>query len=151
FQRQEAQEVDAPALGAANDGDPTAKARQRRLVIMGGIVVVAAAAGIYILSHTLGSEDAHVAPVDQTQVVSVVSLTAHAFTPHVSLLGEVRPKQDIHIFPTAQGVRVLELMADEGQMVRAGQPLARLDVAMANAQTSAARASVAEAESNALR
>src|SRR6185312_12782204 len=90
-------------------------------------------------------------PVDQTQVVSVVPLAAHSFTPHVSLLGEVRPKQDIHVYPTAQGVRVLQVLADEGDMVRAGQPLARLDVALANAQTSAARASVAEAQSNAVR
>jgi RND family efflux transporter MFP subunit len=137
-------------LEAAND-DPGAKARQRRLVIVGGVVMLAAAVGIYVLSHTLGSDDAHVPPVDQTQVVSVVPLAAHAFTPHVALLGEVRPKRDIHVFATASGVRVLQVLADEGDMVRQGQPLARLDVAMAAAQTSAAQASVAEAESNALR
>jgi RND family efflux transporter MFP subunit len=78
-------------------------------------------------------------------------LTAHPFRPHVALLGEVRPKRDIHVFATASGVRVLQLLADEGDTVRQGQPLARLDVAMAAAQTSAAQASVAEAASNALR
>lgn len=137
------------ASEAAND-DPAAKRRRRRIVIFGGAISLAAAVGIYVMSH-LAAEDAHAPPVDQTQVVSVAALTAHAFTPRVSLLGEVRPKHDIHVFAPASGVRVLQLLADEGDMVRAGQPLARLDTALANAQTSAARASVAEAESNALR
>ncbi|MBS0384541.1 MAG: efflux RND transporter periplasmic adaptor subunit [Proteobacteria bacterium] len=140
----------SPPPEAAND-DPVAKARRRRIVIMGGVVTLAAAIGIYVLSHFIGAEENRSPPVDQTQVVSVVALTAHAFTPHVSLLGEVRPKRDIHVFAPASGVRVLQLLADEGDTVRQGQPLARLDVALASAQTSAARASVAEAESNALR
>jgi HlyD family secretion protein len=55
------------------------------------------------------------------------------------------------VFATASGVRVLQVLADEGDLVRQGQPLARLDVAMATAQTSAAQASVAEAASNAVR
>lgn len=139
-----------PLLEAAND-DPAAKARRRRIVMLGGAITLAAAIGIYVMSHVIGAEESRSPPVDQTQVVSVLPLTAHAFTPHVSLLGEVRPKRDIHVFAPASGVRVLQLLADEGDMVRAGQPLARLDIALSNAQTSAARASVAEAESNALR
>jgi RND family efflux transporter MFP subunit len=118
---------------------------------LGGAIILAAAVGLYVMSHIIGAEESRSPPVDQTQVVSVVPLTAHAFTPHVSLLGEVRPKRDIHVFAPASGVRVLQLLADEGDMVRQGQPLARLDVALATAQTSAARAAVAEAESNALR
>ena len=137
-------------LEAAND-DPGAKGRRQRLLVISIIVVLATAVGIYVMSHALGGEDAHAPAVDQTQVVSVVPLAAHPFTPHVSLLGEVRPKRDIHVFATASGVRVLQVLADEGDMVRQGQPLARLDTAMAAAQTSAAQASVAEAESNALR
>jgi HlyD family secretion protein len=135
---------------AAND-DPAVKARRRRIVLLGGAIALAAAVGIYIMSHVIGAEENRSPPVDQTQVVSVVPLAAHAFTPHVALLGEVRPKRDIHVFATASGVRVLQLLADEGDMVRQGQPLARLDTAMANAQTSSAQASVAEAQSNAVR
>ena len=152
FQRQPETEeaISASPPEAAND-DPVAKARRRRIVILGGAVALAAAVGIYIMSHVVGAEENRSPPVDQTQVVSVVPLQAHAFTPHVALLGEVRPKRDIHVFATASGVRVLQVLADEGDTVRAGQPLARLDVAMAAAQTSAAQASVAEAESNAVR
>ena len=152
FQRQpetEEETIAAPPE-AAND-DPVAKARRRRIVIMGGLITLAVAVGIYVMSHVIGAEENRSPPVDQTQVVSVVPLAAHAFTPHVALLGEVRPKRDIHVFATASGVRVLQLLADEGDTVRQGQPLARLDVAMATAQTSAAQASVAEAQSNAVR
>jgi len=152
FQRQPETEeaISASPPEAAND-DPVARGRRRRIVILGGALTLAAAVGIYIMSHVIGAEENRSPPVDQTQVVSVVPLQAHAFTPHVALLGEVRPKRDIHVFATASGVRVLQVLADEGDTVRAGQPLARLDVAMANAQTSAAQASVAEAESNAVR
>ena len=48
-------------------------------------------------------------------------------------------------------MRILELLVDEGQTVRAGQPMARLDTALAQAQTRAAQASVAEAQSAAVR
>ena len=150
FQRQPEDEVANTTIEAAND-DPGASARRRRIVIVAGIVVLAVAIGIYAMSHIIGAEENRSPPVDQTQVVSVMPLTAHPFTPHVALLGEVRPKRDIHVFATASGVRVLQLLADEGDTVRQGQPLARLDVAMATAQTSAAQASVAEAASNALR
>jgi RND family efflux transporter MFP subunit len=150
FQRQPDEDDANPVIEAAND-DAGAKARRRRIVIMAGVLALAAAIGIYAMSHIIGAEENRSPPVDQTQVVSVMPLTAHPFTPHVALLGEVRPKRDIHVFATASGVRVLQLLADEGDTVRQGQPLARLDVAMATAQTSAAQASVAEAASNALR
>src|SRR4051812_42901807 len=94
---------------AAND-DPAVKARRRRIVLLGGAIALAAAVGIYIMSHVIGAEENRTPPVDQTQVVSVVPLAAHAFTPHVALLGEVRPKRDIHVFATASGVRVLQLL-----------------------------------------
>ncbi len=151
FQRQPEAEAEIAAPPEAANDDPVAKARRRRIVVLGGLVTLAVAAGIYIMSHVIGAEENRSPPVDQTQVVSVLPLASHAFTPHVSLLGEVRPKRDIHVFATASGVRVLQVLADEGDMVRQGQPLARLDVAMATAQTSAAQASVAEAQSNALR
>jgi RND family efflux transporter MFP subunit len=45
----------------------------------------------------------------------------------------------------------MALLVDEGAKVHAGQPLARLDTTLANAQIQAAQANVAEAASNALR
>jgi HlyD family secretion protein len=45
----------------------------------------------------------------------------------------------------------MQLMVDEGDTVRAGQPMARLDAALSQAQTRGAQASVAEAQSAAVR
>jgi RND family efflux transporter MFP subunit len=45
----------------------------------------------------------------------------------------------------------MQILVDEGDMVRQGQPMARLDAALSQAQTRAAQASVAEAESGAVR
>jgi RND family efflux transporter MFP subunit len=141
----------ASPLGADAQPDEAARRRRMRLIRLGGLAAAAIILAIFVLTHLPGRDDIQAAPVNQTQVVSVVPLTAHGFAPHVSLLGEVRPKHDIHVFAPASGVRVLQLLADEGDMVRQGQPLARLDTALATAQIRAAQASVAEAESNALR
>src|SRR5262249_28919538 len=51
----------------------------------------------------------------------------------------------------ATGVRILELLVDEGDEVRTGQPMARLDTALSAAQTRAAEASVAQARSASVR
>ena len=151
FQRSE----ETPSPLAANEtsvDDPAAVRRRWRLVGFAGIVIVAAAVVIYLIAHVFTEQaPPQAAVVSQTQVVSVISVTQHGFTPHVSLLGEVRPKRDIHVFAPASGVRVLQLMADEGDVVHAGQPLARLDTAVAVAQTTAAQANVAGAQSDALR
>jgi HlyD family secretion protein len=140
-----------PPLGADVTSDETARRRRMRLVRLAGLAAVGVIAAIAVLTHLPSGDNIQAAPVNQTQVVSVVPLAAHDFSPHVSLLGEVRPKVDIHVFAPASGVRVLQLLADEGDTVRQGQPLVRLDTALATAQTRAAQASVAEAESNALR
>ena len=150
FQRSE----ETPSPLVANETsveDPAAAGRRRRIVSLAAIGLAAVAAAIYVASHFLAEQAPSQASVSQTQVVSVIQVAQHGFTPHVSLLGEVRPKRDIHVFAPASGVRVLQLLADEGDTVRAGQPLARLDTAVANAQTTAAQANVAGAESDALR
>jgi RND family efflux transporter MFP subunit len=69
----------------------------------------------------------------------------------ISLSGEARPIRDILVAAPATGVRILQLLVDEGDYVREGQAMARLDTALATAQTRAAQASVAEAESSAIR
>jgi RND family efflux transporter MFP subunit len=150
FQRSE----ETPSPLANNDDAERAAATRRRwrLVRLAGIALAAVAVVIFLVTHFL-TEGAppQTAAVSTTQVVSVATVSQHGFTPDVALLGEVRPKRDIHVFAPASGVRVLQLLADEGDMVRAGQPLARLDTAVSNAQTTAAQANVAGAESDALR
>lgn len=144
-------------LGKAPDAveealDPEAvKARRRRLVMIAGAVLVGLMAVIYVLTHFVGRSPAPVASVNATQAVTAITVGAQEFNPRITLTGEARPVRDIHVFAPASGVRVLQLLADEGDQVRAGQPLARLDTSLATAQIRNAQASVAEAQSAAQR
>lgn len=127
------------------DADSAAKTRRLRVVLMFGGGIAAAALGVYALSHSGGS-DTEIAKVDRTQAVTAVILEDRTFNPRVALQGEARPRRDFQVYAPASGVRILQLLADEGDVVRQGQPLARLDTALSNAQLAAAQASVASAE-----
>src|SRR5262249_17510886 len=85
------------------------------------------------------------------QAVTVITTATSSFQPTIALNGEARPVRDIQVAAPATGVRILQLMVDEGDVVREGQPMARLDTRLAQAQIRAAQASVAEAESAAVR
>ncbi len=133
------------------EGDDAAKKRRRRVVILGAAAIATAGVGVYALSHSGGGGEEKAAHVDRTQAVTAIAITSHEFHPRVALQGEARPRRDFQVYAPASGVRILQLLADEGDYVRAGQPLARLDTALSNAQSSAAQASVASAEAAATR
>ena len=144
----------AEPIAAPETDDPDAqraKSRRRRLVLMSVLAFSGASAGIYALTHLNSTPPPHVTPAETAQAVTVVETASRQFHPRVTLNGEARPTRDIHVYSPSSGVRVLELLADEGDQVRAGQALARLDIALSDAQIAAARASVAEAESTAVR
>ncbi|MBL8551985.1 MAG: efflux RND transporter periplasmic adaptor subunit [Hyphomonadaceae bacterium] len=142
--------VPPPTEASEVEADGTEKPPRKRLTlyIVGG--VVAAAGAIYALTH-LGHAPTERAPIDQMQAVTIARVAERTFTPKVSLSGEARPVRDIHVVAPTSGVRILEILADEGDTVRAGQPLARLDTAVSNAQTRSAQAAVAQANSAAVR
>ncbi len=142
-------DIDEPVLDPA-EAD-RAKNRRRRIVLLSALAIGGVGVGIFALTHIGPPPPPHQSPADTAQAVSVSEIGSRAFQPSISLTGEARPKQDIHVFAPTSGVRVMQLLADEGAHVRAGQPLARLDVNLANAQIQAARASVSEAEAAALR
>lgn len=144
------------ARGAGEDawrkatGDPDDPSHRRRVLTLlaGGIVAIVVV--LFVLSRLGGDNAAHT-PVDTAQAVTVVTTLTRQIQPTVSLSGEARPVRDIQVAAPTSGVRILQLMVDEGDMVRAGQPMARLDSSLAQAQIRAAQASVAEAESAAVR
>jgi len=135
-------ETEAPA--------PEASRRNWRLVGITFAVIFAVAAALFVLTR-LGGVDSEGAAPDPRQAVTVISVAARPFTPTIALSGEARPVRDIHVVAPAAGVRILELLADEGQTVRQGQVLARLDTAVANAQIRTSQAAVAEARAAAIR
>lgn len=124
--------------------------RRRNVLILAGLVALAVLAVIFVVSR-LGGEGAARQDVDVRQAVTSIVVEPRAFSSVVSLNGEARPKRDIQVSAPATGVRILEILVDEGDTVRAGQPMARLDTALSGAMTRAAEASVAEARSASVR
>jgi HlyD family secretion protein len=114
------------------------------LVIWGGAGAIMAAFAVVFVANHVGSSHSK-ATVPQPPAVTVITIGESELLRDISLAGEARPKDDVRVFARAQGVRILELLVDEGAVVSAGQPLARLDSRLAGAQTQAAQAAVAEA------
>jgi RND family efflux transporter MFP subunit len=129
---------------------PTEEGRRRRVLMIFGAGIVGIIIVMAVLSR-MGGETAVHTEVSTAQAVSVITVSTQNFTPAISLNGEARPVRDIQVTAPASGVRILEILVDEGDTVRQGQAMARLDTNLAQAQTRAAQASVAEAESAAVR
>jgi HlyD family secretion protein len=136
------------AVMHADDAD--AKRRRRRILIFSGLGLIAAIAIIATISR-LGGDPSVGTEVPPGQAVTVITTATSSFQPTIAINGEARPIRDIQVTAPATGVRILQLMVDEGDNVREGQPMARLDTNLAQAQIRAAQASVAEAESAAVR
>ncbi|ANP45631.1 efflux RND transporter periplasmic adaptor subunit [Candidatus Viadribacter manganicus] len=133
----------------ATDAPDQNKRRNKILMLTGG-AIAAVIAVLFIVSRIGGDNNIQTQPAT-AQAVSVISVQARTFQTQVSLNGEARPVRDIQVTAQASGVRILQILVDEGDFVRQGQAMARLDNALANAQTRAAQASVAEAQSAAVR
>ncbi|HYD86224.1 MAG TPA: efflux RND transporter periplasmic adaptor subunit [Vitreimonas sp.] len=123
--------------------------RRKVLMLLGG-GIVAIVAVLFVLSR-LGGEGAVRTEVATAQAVTAITVGTQSFSPAIALNGEARPVRDIQVAAPASGVRVLEILVDEGDYVRQGQAMARLDTNLAQAQIRAAQASVAEAQSAAVR
>jgi HlyD family secretion protein len=87
------------------------------------------------------------------QAVSVAPIELQNFSPRLVVAGQVQAIQEARVFPTASGARVLQILADAGDRVNAGQALARLDARqisadseLLSAQVRRARTALAEAE-----
>jgi len=150
-----AADASGSALKSARDAvlhaeDADAKARRRRILIFSGLGLIAAIAIIATISR-LGGDPSVGTEVPPGQAVTVITTTSSSFQPTIAINGEARPIRDIQVTAPATGVRILQLLVDEGDNVREGQPMARLDTNLAQAQIRAAQASVAEAESATVR
>lgn len=132
-------------------GDPDDPSHRRKVLMLMGGGILAVIIVMAVLSRLGGEGGAEAQRVSSAQAVSVITTQTRALQPAISLNGEARPVRDIQVAAPATGVRILQLLVDEGDYVREGQAMARLDTNLATAQTRAAQASVAEAESAAVR
>lgn len=117
-----------------------------RIIWGGAAAILVVLAGVFFLSH--GGETRKEAKAAAAPSVTVMTIAEQPFSQRLSLAGEARPKIDVRVYAPTTGVRLTELLVDEGAVVRQGQPLARLDTRVATAQIRAAEASVAEAQSS---
>ena len=115
------------------------------------------AAGLYATGHLPMSERVAgpaVAPASSppaaanatAPAVSVVKVGVANFVETVLITGSVVARDEILIAPEIEGLRVLELLADEGDSVTRGQPLARLTSDTLDAQLAQNEANIARAE-----
>lgn len=116
-----------------------------------GIVVVAAlaAAGVW---HFMGSRSTgSLAAVNTTAAAPVaveagpVKLTT--VRRQIEAVGSLRSNESVIVRPEISG-RITEILFDEGQQVRKGTPLFRLDAAIARAQVEQAKASLILSRAN---
>jgi RND family efflux transporter MFP subunit len=133
-----------------------------RKLIIGAIVAIAAAAIAVTLvaqpsakraSSSSGAETMH-SEEATAAVVTVVRVAPADFTETVLATGSLVPREEILVGPEVEGLRVTEVLADEGQRVKKGDVLARLvadtlEAQLAQNEAGLARASAAIARANA--
>jgi RND family efflux transporter MFP subunit len=135
--------IDGPA-GAA--GQLTAaKGARRRVRVVGALVAAAAGGAVAVAFLRPPAAPAGEAPAAREQLVTAFAVAPREFVRTAPVSGEVRPYEDVQVFASAPGVRIAEVLADIGDEVAAGAPLARLDAGVAEAQINAARAEYEQA------
>lgn len=122
------------------------KKQWRKWPIPVGAVLVVGLAGVFFLKSkepgTPKSEESRAAE----QLVTAAAVTLQKFVRTAPVSGEARPVHDIRVFAPAPGVRIAEVMAELGDRVEEGQPLARLDSELAGAQVREAEALLRQAQ-----
>jgi HlyD family secretion protein len=132
-----------------------------RTILIGGIVAVAVAAGVYA-SGIFGEYDgiglglpaktersvavATAAKVSSAPVVSVVTVEPAEFVETLALTGTLVPREEILIATEVEGLRIVDVAADESQLVKKGDVLARLETASLDAQLAQNDAALAKAD-----
>ncbi len=135
-------------LGEVKSGSVRRRLRLRKLLIAGAIVVVLAAIAVFAaISRPKAPEAPAAAEASErnSQLVTVVKAVPRRFVRTALVSGEVRPVEDVNVFAPTTGVRISEVLVEIGDVVDNGQPLARLDAEVADAQIMAAEAEYQEA------
>lgn len=87
----------------------------------------------------------------RARAVTVVRIEPRAIVGSLAASGDLVPREEAAVAPEVSGYRVTRVLAEVGDYVRAGQPLAVIDPALLDAQVAQARAQAAQAEDQAQR
>lgn len=126
---------------------PVKKRFPWRIAGMGAAAIIAVAAVVGLMRSKSVPEAAEAAPEDRAHLVTTVVVERRTFALTAPVSGEARPVNDIRVFAPTNGVRIAEVLAEIGDVVAAGQPLARLDADIISAQIKEAEAAVRQAAS----
>lgn len=108
--------------------------------------------GVGVLALALascGSKDGDGKKAKPPATVGATLASTADFTPRLVALGTVKPLQSVDIRPRTDG-QIMAILFREGDNVRAGQPLIKLDDRAALAQLAQGRAALAGARANAV-
>lgn len=92
------------------------------------------------------NEPAKPAEAPAVLTVSTAPVAMRAMSRSLDLTGSVAAWDPLPVMPAANGLRVMDILVDEGDVVKRGQLLAKLDDATLSAQLAQARARVATAK-----
>ncbi len=127
--------------------------------LLGALVLALAGGGLYVafaIPHgrqpvpaaqsTKAAASSVAAPDATAPAVSVIKVSPADFVETVLITGSIVARDEILIAPEVEGLRVLELLADEGDTVSKGQVLARLANDSLQAQLAQSEANIARAD-----
>jgi HlyD family secretion protein len=85
-------------------------------------------------------------PQADSPAVSVALVRSTAFVETIHVTGSLTARREVLVSPQIEGLRILEVLAEEGDRVKAGQILARLDRSTLDAQLAQLNATAARAD-----
>ncbi|RVC75107.1 MAG: efflux RND transporter periplasmic adaptor subunit [Mesorhizobium sp.] len=126
----------------------TRKLRKRHLLLLAALVALAAVVALKAYGRGAPEPAARTAAPAQaaTLTVSVEVVRSEAITASVSATGTVAAWQEATIGAEESGLRLTDVLVAEGDHVKAGDVVARLDDSLLKAQLAEQKAAVAEAQ-----
>lgn len=124
----------------------TAKLRKRHLLLLALLVALAAVAALKAYGRATPEPATQTPAPAATLTVSVEKVVAQTVTSSVSATGTVAAWQEATIGAEESGLRLTEVLVAEGDHVKAGDVVARLDDSLLKAQLAEQKAAVAQAQ-----
>ncbi|RAK57821.1 efflux RND transporter periplasmic adaptor subunit [Phenylobacterium deserti] len=124
--------------------------RRSQLAIL-PLAITLGAASLAVAGCHKAPEQTKPAAPQQARSVRVITLQPRAVAGALAASGDLVPREEAAVAPEVTGYRVLRVLAEVGDYVRAGQTLVQLDPALLEAQVAQARAQAAQAEDQARR
>jgi len=150
---------DAPAAGTdemnmefgvrgvgAEELDLAESRRRRRIITIAVAAVLALLVGIWVLTHR--KADTGPTP-DATPRVSVIVPGRQTVAAMVPAVGNIGARRDMQVGIAGEGGRVVRVLVEPGDWVKAGQTLAIIDRSVQTEQAAALSASIAQSRADA--